>query len=296
MVGALDAFVDGGERVVDLAEVNGRVFVNNVSLGLYAEAVQQEGYRDAKIRTILHTVPDVLGPHGRPLDLQWTDQDGAAHDSAATILVSNNRYRLGRLIGSGTRPRLDGHVLGVAAVQRAGARRWNGRGRSSRSIPTARSPRESTARPSSSPRPFALPPAPPRCACGSRGPTRARRRRPPSPARCSPASRGSRPWPCTGRHPNRTMRADAALGEGRLEQRVSGANMDLIELKEKATLSREDAAARLHEIADELASGNDIVMERDRLRFVAHVPDEVHLKIEFEIEDSGSEFEIELTW
>ncbi len=120
VVGALEAFVDGGERVVDLAEVNGRVFVNNVSLGLYAEAVQQEGYRDAKIRTILHTVPDVLGPHGRPLDLQWTDQDGAAHDSAATILVSNNRYRLGRLIGSGTRPRLDGHVLGVAAVQTGG--------------------------------------------------------------------------------------------------------------------------------------------------------------------------------
>ena len=40
VVGALEAFVDGGERRVDLAEVNGRVFVNNVSLGLYAEAVQ----------------------------------------------------------------------------------------------------------------------------------------------------------------------------------------------------------------------------------------------------------------
>ena len=45
VVGALDAFVDGRERRVDLAEVNGRVFVNNVSLGLYAEAVQQPGYR-----------------------------------------------------------------------------------------------------------------------------------------------------------------------------------------------------------------------------------------------------------
>ena len=62
VVGALDAFVDGGERTVDLAEVNGRVFVNNVSLGLYAEAVQREGYRDAKLRTLLDTVPDVLGP------------------------------------------------------------------------------------------------------------------------------------------------------------------------------------------------------------------------------------------
>ena len=64
VVGALDAFVDGGERIVDLAEVNGRVFVNNVSLGLYAEAVQREGYRDAKLRTLLDTVPDVLGPGG----------------------------------------------------------------------------------------------------------------------------------------------------------------------------------------------------------------------------------------
>lgn len=41
VVGALDAFTNGGERVVDLAEVNGRVFVNNVSLGVYAEAVQR---------------------------------------------------------------------------------------------------------------------------------------------------------------------------------------------------------------------------------------------------------------
>ena len=61
VVGALDAFVTGGERRVDLAEINGRVFVNNASLGLYAEAVQREGYRDAKLRTMLDTAPDVLG-------------------------------------------------------------------------------------------------------------------------------------------------------------------------------------------------------------------------------------------
>ncbi len=72
--------------------------------------------------------------------------------------------------------------------------------------------------------------------------------------------------------------------------------MDLVELKEKQTLRREDAAARLRAIADELGSGNDIVLERDNLRFVARVPDEVNLKIEFEIEDDGAEFEIELTW
>ena len=97
VVGALDAFVDGGERTVDLAEVNGRVFVNNVSLGLYAEAVQHEGYRDAKLRTLLDTVPDVLGPEGEGLDLRWTGPDGHARRSGAVILVSNNAYRLGKV-------------------------------------------------------------------------------------------------------------------------------------------------------------------------------------------------------
>jgi amphi-Trp domain-containing protein len=72
--------------------------------------------------------------------------------------------------------------------------------------------------------------------------------------------------------------------------------MDLVELKEKQVLGREEAAARLREIADELASGNDIVVEQGNLRFVARVPDEVNLKIEFEFEDDGAEFEIELTW
>ena len=78
--------MDGGERVVDLAEVNGRVFVNNVSLGLYGTAVQRNDYRAAKLRTLLDTVPDVLGPAGArrpPLDRVpwWVPELGqdAAH-------------------------------------------------------------------------------------------------------------------------------------------------------------------------------------------------------------------------
>ncbi len=116
VVGALDAFVDGGERIVDLAEVNGRVFVNNVSLGLYAEAVQREGYRDAKLRTLLDTVPDVLGPEGGELDMRWTGPSGQVHHAGAAMLVSNNRYRLGRAVGSGTRPRIDDGLLGITVV------------------------------------------------------------------------------------------------------------------------------------------------------------------------------------
>ena len=114
VVGALDAFVNGGERRVDLAEVNGQVFVNNVSLGLYAEAVQQPGYRDAKLHTLLETVPDAIGPEARPPDLHWDSPAG--EQSAVAILVSNNAYRLGRVLGSGTRPRLDRAVLGVTVL------------------------------------------------------------------------------------------------------------------------------------------------------------------------------------
>ena len=116
VVGALDAFVGGRERRVDLAEVNGRVFVNNVSIGLYAEAVQREGYREAKLRTILDTLPEVLGPEGKGLDLRWTGPEGHEHSSGAAILVSNNRYRLGRVVGSGTRPRIDEGLLGITVA------------------------------------------------------------------------------------------------------------------------------------------------------------------------------------
>jgi diacylglycerol kinase family enzyme len=114
VVGALDAFVNGGERRVDLAEVNGRVFVNNVSLGLYANAVAQPGYREAKLHTLLDTVPDALGPQAEPPTLRWEGPGGA--QSAVAILVSNNAYRLGRALGSGTRPRLDRSQLGVTVL------------------------------------------------------------------------------------------------------------------------------------------------------------------------------------
>ena len=77
VVGALDALVNGGERRVDLAEVNGRVFVNNVSLGVYAEAVQKEGYRDAKLRTIFGRCPTPSAPMARLPTSTGQDRTGA---------------------------------------------------------------------------------------------------------------------------------------------------------------------------------------------------------------------------
>ena len=113
VVGALDAFVDGGERYVDLGEVNGRAFVNNVSLGVYAQAVGQDEYRESKLRTLLDTLTDTLGVEGETVDLRWSDPDGAAQVSTALVLVSNNPYLLGPTLGTGTRPRLDRGLLGI---------------------------------------------------------------------------------------------------------------------------------------------------------------------------------------
>jgi diacylglycerol kinase family enzyme len=113
------------ERRVDVADVNGRVFVNNVSLGLYAAAVQRKSYRDAKLRTLLDTVPEVREREGTGVDLRWRGPGGHEHDSKAAILVSNNRYRLGHVVGSGTRPRIDDGQLGITI---AGARASRGVG------------------------------------------------------------------------------------------------------------------------------------------------------------------------
>ena len=121
VVGALDAFADGVERRIDLATVNGRTFVNNASLGLYAEVVQSPQYRDAKLKTAASILPDLIGPGATPLDLRYTGPDGQVHRTAHLILVSNNPYQLAHPGGRGTRPQIDGGVLGIVAVMIANA-------------------------------------------------------------------------------------------------------------------------------------------------------------------------------
>ena len=69
--GAMEAFDDGVDTRVDLAEINGRVFVNNASMGVYAKVVQSADYRDAKVQTASALLPDMLGPGARPLDLHY---------------------------------------------------------------------------------------------------------------------------------------------------------------------------------------------------------------------------------
>ncbi len=72
--------------------------------------------------------------------------------------------------------------------------------------------------------------------------------------------------------------------------------MEILKVKQKDRLGREEAAARLHELADMLARQNEVEFEREGMRFTVHVPDEVDFKVELEIESDERELEIELTW
>jgi diacylglycerol kinase family enzyme len=116
VVGALDAFGPARQARVDLAAVNGRVFVNNVSLGVYAEIVASDAYRDAKVQTVSSMLPELLR-ESRPFELELAAPDGRAVEHPQIVMVSNNPYRVHRLSGFGTRASMNRGVLGVMALR-----------------------------------------------------------------------------------------------------------------------------------------------------------------------------------
>ena len=101
-VAALGAFT-GREQSVDVARVNGRLFLNNLSLGLYARLVQRSEGGDSLARVkalaLLLRNPSGLG----------VTVDGR-NVHARVVVVSNNHYRLDAL-RLGERDRLDEGVL-----------------------------------------------------------------------------------------------------------------------------------------------------------------------------------------
>jgi diacylglycerol kinase family enzyme len=120
VVAALDAFVDGYERRIDLGRINGRVFVNNVSLGVYAEIVQSEAYREHKLETTASMLPELLGGANARYAFELDTAEGLLRQ-ACLVLVSNNEYTLDRIGGFGSRRRMDAGVLGVVALVVRGA-------------------------------------------------------------------------------------------------------------------------------------------------------------------------------
>lgn len=111
---AIAAFVNGEERRIDYATINDRMFLNNVSLGVYAAIVAQDSYRDAKLDTTLQLLPKLFNEGGPWFDLHFDVPEHGHLDQAALLQVSNNPYVVGTDFGR--RARLDAGELGVMTV------------------------------------------------------------------------------------------------------------------------------------------------------------------------------------
>jgi diacylglycerol kinase family enzyme len=113
---ALAAFT-GPERRVDVATVGDRVFVNNVSLGAYADLVADPRYRAGKLATAHAVLPASLRGERERLRVDLRDAAGREHPDVLVLLVACNAYEL-----NGVRERMDGGVLQVSALRaRTGA-------------------------------------------------------------------------------------------------------------------------------------------------------------------------------
>jgi amphi-Trp domain-containing protein len=73
--------------------------------------------------------------------------------------------------------------------------------------------------------------------------------------------------------------------------------VELFEVQKQETVSRKEIATRLRRLANMLSSDDEeIGFERGGMQFSVHVPEQVHLKVELEVESDERELEIELRW
>jgi diacylglycerol kinase family enzyme len=122
-IGALDAFVARHERVVDVGRAGSRLFLNNVSFGVYARLVHRREHhrtrRDAfaRARALLLTArerhPEPIVVDGQPV-------------AARVVLVANNAYELDAF-NVGERARLDEGKLHAYVAEDWLPRDWHER-------------------------------------------------------------------------------------------------------------------------------------------------------------------------
>jgi amphi-Trp domain-containing protein len=71
---------------------------------------------------------------------------------------------------------------------------------------------------------------------------------------------------------------------------------ELLEVEDEARMSREAAAAKLRELADQLSKHNEVAFLRGGVRYSVKVPKEITFSLEVEVTDDGGEVEVELSW
>ena len=113
---ALDAFDAGRETRVDVGRINGRLFINNVSLGVYAEMLGDPGYRGDKLRVAQTKLRAAFSDPTLRRALRVTPPDGAPLESVVAVVVSNNPYEFSRWDGFGHRHRLDTGTLQISVL------------------------------------------------------------------------------------------------------------------------------------------------------------------------------------
>jgi diacylglycerol kinase family enzyme len=114
---ALDGFAsDHHERRVDVGRINGRPFINNVSLGVYAEMLGDPGYRRDKLRVAQAKLQAFFSDPKLRRVLRVTPPDEAPLDGVVAMVVSNNRYEFVRWDMLGQRQRLDTGMLQASVL------------------------------------------------------------------------------------------------------------------------------------------------------------------------------------
>lgn len=113
---ALEALGNGDEILIDYGIVGARIFLNNVSFGVYAQAVHREGYREQKEATIAQVLAEAAGEPEAQASIRYATPDGERHERAPLLLISNNRYQMTGPPDFGRRQRMDLGTLGVGAV------------------------------------------------------------------------------------------------------------------------------------------------------------------------------------
>ncbi len=114
---ALDAFAaDWHERRVDVGRINGRPFINNVSLGVYAEMLGDPAYRREKLRVAQLKLQALFSDPELRRALRITPPDGGPLESVVAVVVSNNPYEFTPWGRFGQRHRLDSGTLQVSVL------------------------------------------------------------------------------------------------------------------------------------------------------------------------------------
>jgi diacylglycerol kinase family enzyme len=113
---ALDAIGNGEEVLVDYGLAGDRPFLNNVSFGIYAEAVHRDEYRENKEQTIVEVMREMRAGEDSGMAIRFTTPDGAQAERTAMTMVSNNPYVFSGPPDHGRRLRLDSGMLGISTA------------------------------------------------------------------------------------------------------------------------------------------------------------------------------------